>query len=109
MKKEIILLDKKCNILKIKDIAIGGNNFVSIGMKDILSDAVKINAPRIILVHNHPSGNSVPSSRDIELTKKLEMAAKLLGIELIDHIVIGKAEFTSIKALEELKTKLERK
>lgn len=105
---KIILLDKKCNILKIKDIAIGGNNFVSIGMKDILSDAVKINAPRIILVHNHPSGNSVPSSRDIELTKKLEMAAKLLGIELIDHIVIGKAEFTSIKALEELKTKLER-
>ena len=106
---KIILLDKKCNILKIKDIAIGGNNFVSIGMKDILSDAVKINAPRIILVHNHPSGNSVPSNRDIELTKKLEMAAKLLGIELIDHIVIGKAEFTSIKALEELKTKLERK
>ena len=106
---KIILLDKKCNILKIKDIAIGGNNFVSIGMKDILSDAVKINAPRIILVHNHPSGNSVPSNRDIELTKKLEMAAKLLGIELIDHIVIGKAKFTSIKALEELKTKLERK
>ena len=106
---KIILLNNKNNILKIKDIAVGGDNFVSIGMKDILSDAVKINAPRIILVHNHPSGNSVPSSRDIELTKKLEMAAKLLGIELIDHIVIGKAEFTSIKALEELKTKLERK
>ena len=52
---KIVLLDNKCNILKIKDIAIGGNNFVSIGMREILSEAVKINAPKIILVHNHPS------------------------------------------------------
>ena len=52
---KIVLLDNKCNILKIKDVAIGGNNFVSIGMKEILKEAVKINAPRVILVHNHPT------------------------------------------------------
>lgn len=52
---KVVLLDSKLNILKIKNIAIGGNNFVSIGMKEILSEAVKINAPKIILVHNHPS------------------------------------------------------
>ena len=52
---KIFLLDNKCNILKIKDVAIGGNNFVSIGMKEILKEAVKINAPRVILVHNHPT------------------------------------------------------
>ena len=101
---KIVLLDNKNNILKIKDIAIGGNNFVSIGMKEILSEAVKINAPKIILVHNHPSGNSMPSTKDIEITNKLEMAAKILAIELIDHIVIGKEEFTSIKTIEKLKT-----
>lgn len=106
---KIILLDNKNNILKIKDIAIGGNNFVNIGMKDILSEAVKINAPKIILVHNHPSGNSNPSMQDIEVTKKLEMSANLLGIKLIDHIVIGKGEFTSIKTIEKWKTKLEGK
>ena len=106
---KIVLLDNKNNILKIKDIAIGGNNFVNIGMKDILSEAVKINAPKIILVHNHPSGNSRPSLKDIETTEKLEKASKLLGIELIDHIVIGKSEYTSIKTMEEWKTKLERK
>lgn len=106
---KIILLDNKNVILKIKDVAIGGNNFVAIGMKEILSEAVKINAPKIILVHNHPSGNSRPSLKDIETTEKLEKASKLLGIELIDHIVIGKSEYTSIKTMEEWKTKLERK
>ena len=106
---KIILLDNKNVITKIKDIAIGGNNFVSIGMKDILSEAVKTNAPKIILVHNHPSGNPTPSQQDIEVTKKLEMSAKLLGIQLIDHIVIGKGEYISIKTIEKWKTKLEGK
>ena len=107
-KKEIaklILLDIKCNILKIIDVAIGGNNFVNVGMREILNDAVKINAPKIILAHNHPSGNSNPSEKDIEFTNKLEKAAKILGIELIDHIVIGKQEFTSIKTIEKFKAK----
>lgn len=102
---KIVLLDNKCNILKIKDIAIGGNNFVSIGMREILSEAVKINAPKIILVHNHPSGNSSPSEKDCEVTRKLESASKILGIELIDHIVIGNSEFTSIKTIEKCRTK----
>lgn len=52
---KIVLLDNQCNLLKIKDIAIGGTNFVSIGMREILVEAVKINAPKIILIHNHPS------------------------------------------------------
>ena len=54
---KVVLLDTKCHILKIKDVAIGGKNFVNIGMKDVLSEAVKISAPKIILVHNHPSRN----------------------------------------------------
>lgn len=106
---KIVLLDNKNNILKIKDIAIGGNNFVNIGMKDILSEAVKINAPKIILVHNHPSGSSRPSLQDIDVTRKLEISANMLGIKLIDHIVIGKGEYTSIKTIKKWKTKLEGK
>lgn len=106
---KIILLDNKNNILKIKDIAVGGDNFVNIGMKDILSEAVKISAPKIILVHNHPSGNPTPSRQDIEVTNKLENASKLLGIQLLDHIVIGKGEYISIKTFEKWKTELERK
>ena len=78
-------------------------------MKDILSEAVKINAPKIILVHNHPSGSSRPSLQDIDVTRKLEISANMLGIKLIDHIVIGKGEYTSIKTIEKWKTKLEGK
>ena len=106
---KIVLLDNKCNILKIKNVAKGGNNFVSIGMSNILSEAVKINAPKIILVHNHPSGDPTPSKKDYKKKKKLEDAAKILGIELIDHIIIGNREYTSIKIIENWKTKIGRK
>ncbi len=109
-KKEIakvVLLDNKCTIIKIKDVATGSNNFVNITMKDILSEAVKVNAPKIILVHNHPSGISTPSKQDIEITKKLDMVSSTLGIKLLDHIVIGKDEFTSIKTIEKWKAKFE--
>ena len=60
-------------------------------------------------MHNHPSGNPTPSTQDIEVTKKLEMSAKILGIQLIDHIVIGQGEYISIKTIEKWKTKLEGK
>ena len=102
---KIVLLDNKCNILKIKNIAIGSNNFVNITMRDILTEAVKINAPKIILVHNHPSGVSTPSEKDYEVTRKLEEAASTLGINLLDHIVIGKSEYTSIKSIKDWKLK----
>ena len=67
---KIILLDNQCNILKIKNVAKGGNNFVSIGMKNILSEAVKVNAPKIILVHNHPSGDPTPNNKKIRRCSK---------------------------------------
>ena len=102
---KVLLLDTKCNIIKIRDIAIGGKNFVNIGMKEVLSESVKVGAPKIILAHNHPSGNSTPSKQDYEVTFKLDQASKLLGIELLDHIVIGKNEYTSIKSVEKWQDK----
>lgn len=68
---KIVLLDNKLNILKIKNIAIGGNNFVNIGMKEVLLDAVKINAPKIILAHNHPSRNFNSKSERLWCYKKI--------------------------------------
>ena len=83
-----------------------GNNFVNIGMKNILGEAVKMQAPKIILVHNHPSGISLPSKQDYDITEKLEKSANLLGIELLDHIVIGKNEYTSIKSIKKNEFKI---
>ncbi len=57
---------------------------------------MKMNAPKFILVHNHPSGDSTPSRQDIEMTNRLYDISKMLGIELIDHLVIGDMNYTSI-------------
>ncbi len=98
-KKEIakvVVLDNKNKIVKIKNVAIGGSNVVNIAIKDILAEPLKINAPKMILVHNHPSGDSAPSNADIEFTERLIEAAILVDIQLLDHIVIGDGNYTSI-------------
>lgn len=97
---QVIILDNKNYIIKIKKIALGSTNFVNLSIKDILSEAIKVNAPKIILVHNHPSGISMPSKKDYELTRKVDEAAEMLGIQLLDHIVIGNMEYTSIKSIK---------
>lgn len=93
---KVIILNNKNIVLKILDVAIGSGNFSNLNIRYILSETVKINAPKIILVHNHPSGDSTPSGADIIVTNKLKEAAEILNIELLDHIVIGNMQYRSI-------------
>lgn len=93
---KIVILNNKNEIIKIKDIAMGGANFATINAKDILEVPVKMAAPKIILVHNHPTGDATPSQQDIVFTNRLYDAAELMGILLMDHLVIGDKAFTSI-------------
>ena len=93
---KVAMLNNKNILLKIKDIAKGGGNFVTATIKSVLNEAVKIEASKIILVHNHPSGDPTPSSQDIKFTKNIEQATEILGIQLLDHIVIGKTNYVSI-------------
>lgn len=93
---KIILLNNKNIVLKIQDVAIGSGNFSNLNIRYILSETVKINAPKIILVHNHPSGDPTPSRADIIVTERLKEAAEILKIELLDHIVIGNMHYRSI-------------
>lgn len=93
---KVAMLDNKNKLLKIKDIAIGSGNFAVATIKSVLNEAVKIEAAKIILIHNHPSGDPTPSKADIEFTEKVEQASKILGIKLLDHIVIGEYDYTSI-------------
>lgn len=95
-KVKVIILNNKNIVLKIQDISLGGANFANISIKDVLNEPVKMQAPKIILVHNHPSGDSTPSKQDINITDLLYDASDLMGIELLDHIVIGNMEYTSI-------------
>lgn len=96
---KIILLNTKNVIYKIIDIAVGGTSFIAIKPKDILKDAIKEGMPKIIIVHNHPSGNAMPSDADIEMTTIVKQSAKLMGIQLLDHIVIGDGTFESIERM----------
>lgn len=93
---KVLILNTKNIVQKIEDIAIGGNFSINIEPKDIFKEAIKMEMPKIIVVHNHPSGNATPSTSDIEITNTMSKCAKLLGIQLLDHIVIGDGTFESI-------------
>lgn len=100
-KVKLILLNSKNIILKIKDISYGGTNFAMIEPKEILSEAIKLQAPKIILVHNHPSGDVTPSKADFNMTDKIYDAAQIIGVQLLDHIIIGDNKFESILGIKE--------
>lgn len=93
---KVLLLNSKNIVLKITDISMGGANFAYIEPKEIFEEAIKIGAPKIILVHNHPSGDSKPSKNDFEITDRIYEASDILGIQLLDHIVIGDGTYESI-------------
>lgn len=93
---KVVILGNKNQLLKIKDIAKGTGNFVKASIKDVLNEAVKVQAMQIILVHNHPSGDVTPSKNDIEFTREVKKASTILGINLIDHIIIGGNNYISI-------------
>lgn len=93
---KVIILNTKNVILRIINISLGGSNFACIEPKDVLVDAIKMQAPKIILVHNHPSGDATPSKSDCRVTDRIYDSAQLLGIELLDHIVLGDGEYESL-------------
>ena len=93
---KLFLLNNKNEILKNIDTAIGGSNFANINMQEIIGEALKIKAPKMILVHNHPTGDPTPSKADITFTDRLYNAARIFDIELLDHIVIGNDAYKSI-------------
>lgn len=92
----VIILNIKNIVQKIVKVSQGGTNFAVIEPKEVLEDAIKMGAPRIILLHNHPSGDSTPSKSDYDVTDKIYECASMMGIELLDHIVIGDGNFESI-------------
>lgn len=92
-----IILDKSNNILSIVTNAVGDTSQINISAKEILSEPIKQLASGIILVHNHPSGNLTPSRADINFTNKMKEYSNIFNIQLLDHIIIGKGEYLSLK------------
>jgi DNA repair protein RadC len=95
----ILYLDVRNQIIEKEMIYRGTANSASIRVGELFKGAVRCNANGVILIHNHPSGDPSPSGEDIALTKSAMQAGKLLDIEVVDHVVIGRGRFKSIKGI----------
>lgn len=94
---KVVLLNGRNEVITTRDVYKGNVNSIVVRVGDIFRDAVREGCPSIIAVHNHPSGDPSPSAEDAILTKQLIESGKLLGIELLDHVVIGRQGFVSMK------------
>ena len=79
-------------------VSIGTLNCSTVHPRELFRNAIKRSAASLILVHNHPSGDPTPSRDDLDITGRLKEAGKIVGIDVLDHIIIGDNKFTSFKA-----------
>jgi DNA repair protein RadC len=97
-----IYLNTKNRVLRIETISIGSLNASIIHPREILKPAIGASAAGIILVHNHPTGIPTPSTEDVEFTRRFAACGEILGIELLDHVIIGDGRFVSLKERGEI-------
>ncbi len=84
-----LLLNTRNQLIRIEEVSIGSLNASIVHPRELFRLAVRVSAASVVVVHNHPSGDPTPSGADIQLTRRLVKAGDVLGIELLDHIVIG--------------------
>lgn len=95
---QVILLNAKNNILDVECIVSEGTLTASlVHPREIFKSAIQHSAHAIILAHNHPSGDATPSREDREVTERLVQAGKVIGIEVLDHLIIGRGDYTSFR------------
>lgn len=100
LKKEclrVILLNVKNMVICVKDISIGSINSSIVHPREIFVEAIKSASASVIICHNHPSGDPTPSEEDIKVTRRVFEAGKIIGIDLLDHIIIGDGSYVSLK------------
>lgn len=97
----VVLLDTKGNMLGFNVVSMGTVNQTLVHPREVFKTAIIENAASIVLMHNHPSGDATPSTEDLQLTKRLVKAGDILGIDVLDHIVVGRGEeFVSLRIRE---------
>lgn len=93
----VLLLDTRNHVLSSPTISIGSLNSAVVGMRELFRAALRENSAGLIVAHNHPSGDPSPSTEDIRTTKEMIQAGKLLGVAVLDHLIIGRGRFVSLK------------
>lgn len=93
----MVCLNTKLEMTSVFEISHGNVNSSIVGCREVFQKALLANAVSIILLHNHPSGDPKPSIEDIEVTRRLMEAGKILGVQVLDHLIIGRPGYTSLK------------
>lgn len=93
----VVSLDTKNQPVSINICHIGSLNASIVSPREVMKSAILSSAASIMVAHNHPSGETTESREDVEVTKRLAEAGKLMGIELLDHIIIGDGKYNSLK------------
>lgn len=93
-----LLLNTRNQVIGTDKVSVGTLNSSTVHPRELFRNAIKRSAASVILVHNHPSGDPTPSREDIDITRRLIEAGKIIGIDVLDHIIIGDNKFTSLKA-----------
>ncbi len=93
----VCCLDTKNQPTAIHTVSIGSLNSSIVHPREVFKTAILSNSASIIIFHNHPSGDPFPSTEDISITTRLKECGKIIGIELLDHIIVGDNKFVSIK------------
>jgi len=93
----VILLDTRNRVLSIEEVYKGSVNSSQVHIGEVFKPAIRRNAPAIIVIHNHPSGDPTPSPDDVAVTRAILQAGKLLDIDVLDHMVIGQGRWVSLK------------
>jgi len=92
----VLALDSRNRVLRSDMVATGSRNVCFLEPRDVFTPVIRAAATKAIVVHNHPSGDPTPSREDAALTARLAQAAQLLGIELLDHVIVGRGRFESL-------------
>jgi DNA repair protein RadC len=92
-----ILLNTRHEVLDIVDVSVGGLASAPVHPREVFKEAIRRSAAAVIVVHNHPSGHPEPSRDDLLITEQLRAAGRLIGIELLDHVIVGERGYASLR------------
>lgn len=92
-----LMLDTRSQLIKVAEISVGSLDTSIVHPREVFQEAISASAASVIFVHNHPSGDTTPSEDDIGLTKRLAEAGEIVGIDVLDHVIIGAKSYLSLK------------
>jgi DNA repair protein RadC len=93
----VLLLDTRGQLIRVSEVSVGSLDSSIVHPREVFKEAVSASAASVIFVHNHPSGDPEPSEDDVKLTERLVKAGEVMGIEVLDHIIIGDKKYRSLK------------